>query len=377
MRIGLVFDDSLDGTDGVQQYVLRVGEWLQKQGHDVFYLVGETRRTDIKNLRSLSTNLHVRFNGNTLSTPLPARKRVLRAVLVELRLDVLHVQTPYSPFMAGRLIKLAHKRTAIVGTFHILPYSTVVRLLSILPRVVNWRSARKFDTMMSVSVPAQAFARSHYGLKSVVVPNCFDFRQFTDAKSEVPTKQIVYLGRLVPRKGPMELLSAIAVIAEQGQWPKGWKVRIGGKGPLVHDMQAYIARYGLDKLVTLDGFIAESDKAQYLAQSDIAVFPSVAGESFGISLLEAMAAVRGVVLGGDNPGYRSVMEGFEDQLFDPHNTVVFAELLLQWMRDDAKRSAIVKCQRSYVEQFDTNIVGRKILEQYDKALQKRRLACHN
>lgn len=377
MRVGLVYDDSLDGTDGVPQYVLRVGEWLQSQGNTVFYLVGETHRTDIPNLHSLSRNVHVRFNGNALSTPLPARTRTLRAVLAELQLDVLHVQTPYSPFMAGKLINLASRRTAIVGTFHILPYSALVRFLSFLPRLANLRSARRFDTMMSVSVPAKTFARSHYGFESSVVPNCFDLKQFTAVQSTVRTRQIVYLGRLVPRKGPVELLAAVAYLAERGDWPRDWQVRIGGKGGLAGELEAYIARHNLGAFVVLDGFVAEHDKAMFLAQADIAVFPSIAGESFGISLLEALAAARGVVLAGDNPGYRSVMEGFEAQLFDPRDTPAFADLLLRWMDNNAGRMAIAESQRVYVAQFDADVVGQQILHVYDKALQKRRQACHN
>ena len=73
MKIGLVFDDSLDSTDGVAQYVLALGDWLDDQGHEVHYLVGETHRTDLPNLHSLSRNVRVTFNGNKLGMPLPAR----------------------------------------------------------------------------------------------------------------------------------------------------------------------------------------------------------------------------------------------------------------------------------------------------------------
>lgn len=377
MRIGLVYDDSLDGTDGVPQYVLHVGEWLRRNGHAVFYLVGETHRTDLAGVYSLSRNMHVRFNGNSLSTPLPANKQRLRDTLTELKLDILHIQTPYSPCMAGRLIRYAGSRTGIVGTFHILPYSVFVRALSIVPRLLNAASARKFDAMMAVSVPAQAFARSHYGFESTVVPNCFDYKRFARAQSATSTKQIVYLGRLVPRKGPTELLRAVAYIVAQGNWPKGWHVRIGGKGQLATELQQFCNSNGLADIVMFDGFVAEEDKAMFLAQADIAVFPSIAGESFGISLLEGFAAARGVVLGGDNPGYRSVMDGFEDQLVDPRDTKALAELLVFWMAADSKRTIVAKKQQAYVARFDTDVVGKQILRVYETALQKHRKAWHN
>ncbi len=377
MRVGFVLDESLDGTDGVQQYVLRVSEWLRGQGHEVHYLVGETTRTDVPNIHSLTRNLHVRFNGNRLSTPLPASWPKLQAVLDELQLDVLHVQAPYSPFMAGRIMALAAKDTAVVGTFHVLPYSWLASLASYILGLMNRLSAHRFDTMMAVSTPAQAFAQSHYGLASTVVPNCFDLQTFKTGTANSSQKRIVYLGRLVERKGPFELVRAVAHLYDQGSWPSDWKVIIGGKGQLKDGIARYITLHKLEEIITLAGFVAEDSKADFLAQADIAVFPSTAGESFGISLLEAFASSRGVVLAGDNPGYRSVMVGFEDQLFSPKDTKVFARLLKQWMHDDKARARLATAQRSYVKRFDAHVVGAQIMDVYEKALQSRRQTWHN
>jgi phosphatidylinositol alpha-mannosyltransferase len=72
LTIGFVFDDSLDKPDGVQQYVLTLGDWMKKQGHSVHYLVGATTRDDIANVHSLSRNMRVAFNGNRMSVPLPS-----------------------------------------------------------------------------------------------------------------------------------------------------------------------------------------------------------------------------------------------------------------------------------------------------------------
>ena len=64
LKIGLVIDDGLDNPDGVQQYVLSVGSWLESAGHTVYYLAGQTKRLDIAHLYSLSRNIRVDFNGN-------------------------------------------------------------------------------------------------------------------------------------------------------------------------------------------------------------------------------------------------------------------------------------------------------------------------
>ena len=374
MRVGFVLDESFDNPDGIQQYIQQLGMWLTAEGHEVYYLVGQTERQDIAGIYSVSRNVKVKFNGNWLSMPLPVPRAKLQQVLDELKLDVLHVQVPYSPFMAGRLIKLAPSSTAVVGTFHILPYSWLATVGSMGLRLLNVRTARRFDAMVAVSEPARRFARRGYGYHCEVVPNTFDYARFAPTKKSAtpPGKTIVFLGRLVQRKGVHHLLEALNELKQSSRLPAGWRLIIGGKGELTDVLQSAVKRYGLQRIVRFEGFIAEADKPAFLARADIAVFPSTAGESFGISLLEAMAAARGVVLAGDNPGYSSVMSGFTDQLFDPRRTSAFADLLECWMSQSDERVARAKEQRAYVQRFDEQIVGREIAAVYEKALQKRR-----
>jgi len=372
MKIGLVLDDTLDTPDGVQQYVLQVGAWLTDQGHEVHYLVGQTARTDIPNLHSLSRNLKVRFNGNRMSMPLPASRRKLRAFLQEMQFDVLHVQVPYSPFMAGRLLSVAPASTAVVGTFHILPYSALVTFANRALALLNWHSGKRFDRQLSVSAPAQKFAKRIYGYTSAVLPNPVRLEQFAAAKNDNTELTIVFLGRLVERKGALHLLRAIAYLREHALYGGAFGVIIGGKGELRAQLEQFVASNNLGDIVQLAGFVAEEDKATFLAQADIAVYPSVGGESFGIVLLEAMAAARGVVIGGDNPGYASVLQPYPDQLIDPNDTRRFAEKLAWYLENPLGRERAALLQHDYVRHFDINEVGRQLVQVYAEALQSRR-----
>jgi len=372
MKIGLVLDDTLDTPDGVQQYMLQVGGWLTARGHEVHYLVGNTTRTDIANVHSLSRNLQVRFNGNRMSMPLPTSRHMLRAFLAEQQFDVLHVQVPYSPFMAGRLLRVAPVQTAVVGTFHILPYSPLVAFANRLLGLLNHRSSRRFDRMLAVSGPAQKFARIAYGYEATVVPNPVRLSQFQGVISDSPTLNIVYLGRLVERKGPAYLLQAVAYMRERGLYDDELRVIIGGKGELRPELERFVAAQGLGDIVEFHGFVDEGKKAEFLAQADIAVYPSTGGESFGIVLLEGMAAARGVVLAGNNPGYTSVMQPYPDQLFDPRDTRAFAEKLAWYLSHSMGRARAAELQQQYVQHFDIGVVGTELLDVYTRALQSRR-----
>jgi phosphatidylinositol alpha-mannosyltransferase len=372
MKVGLVLDDTLDTPDGVQQYVLQVGAWLQSEGHEVHYLVGSTTRRDIPNIHSLSRNMQVRFNGNRMSMPLPASVRELRSFLAHERFDVLHVQVPYSPFLAGRLVAVAPPDTVVVGTFHILPYSRLVTFANHGLSLLNRRSGRRFDRMLAVSAPAKEFARRVYGYQAEVVPNPVRLSQFDGAHSDSPTTNIVFLGRLVERKGPMQLLRAVAYMREQQLYTGAIRLVIGGKGELLADLQRFAADHNLVDIVEFAGFVAEDDKADFLAQADVAVYPSTGGESFGIVLLEAMAAARGVVLAGNNPGYAAVMQPYPDQLVDPNDTRGFAEKLAWYLQHDMARERAAVLQAQYVRRFDVQVVGKALLQVYAHALQSRR-----
>lgn len=374
MKIAFVIDDTLDKPDGVQQYVLTLGRWLAQNGHEVHYLCGETKRNDISNIHSLTKNTHVRFNGNRLSMPKPANAARIRRLLTEQRFDVLHVQMPYSPLLAGKIIKYAPKTTALVGTFHILPLSWREKSASRLLHLTIRRGLKAFDEIISVSEPAAQFARSVFHHKSVVLPNVVDLRMLEQSQPLPKLKDgklnIVFLGRLVERKGSLQLLQALQVLHEQHHL-NNVRVTICGKGPLQPKLEQYIHANHLGAHVHLAGFITEAEKGSYLASADIAVFPSTGGESFGIVLIEAMAAGSQVILGGDNSGYRSVLKGRRDQLINPDDTARFAKTLKHYLSNAQARKSAEAWQKRAVKQYDVRTVGPEVVRLYQVAIAKR------
>lgn len=375
LRIGLVLDDSLDSPDGVQQYVLAIGEWLRSQGHEVIYLAGQTSRTDIKGLHSLSRNIRVKSNGNYLTIPLPTSKSKLRSFLNQQKLDILHVQTPYSPFMGGRLVRVAADSTAVIGTFHILPNSRSISFGTHLLGLWSRRSLKRFDKMLSVSPVAAVFAKQSFGVSSTVLPNVIDYTRFKNAKSLAKYNDgkltVLFLGRLVPRKGCLLLLQAIDLLLKNNSELPDFRVVICGKGQLQASLEQFVDKAGLSKIVEFTGYVSEEDKPAYYASADISVFPSSGGESFGIVLLEAMANGRSAVLAGDNAGYRSVMDDQPDLLFDPKSVAELAQKLQEYLANASERQQMATWGSKYTENFDVNTVGEKLLGIYREALHKR------
>lgn len=373
MKIGFVLDDTLDKSDGVQQHVITVGTWLKEQGHEVHYLVADTTRKDIDNVHSLGRFVNVRYNKNNVRTPLPASKKKIKELLEAEKFDVLHVQLPYSPLLAKYIITYADPETAVVGTFHILPASRLHGYSNQVLRVLLGKSIKRFDKIVAVSEPAVHFARKAYGMQANYLPNPIDISVFRAGRRLPSLKSqklnIIFLGRLVRRKGIMELIDAYNhiddALAEKTQ------LIICGKGPLKTKANQHVR---VDRDVKFVGFVSEREKPDYLASADIAVFPSIGGESFGIVLLEAMAAGSQVVIGGNNAGYASILGQQPYLLFNPRDRESFVEQLEQFITDEKLRERMHLWQQETVGQYDISVVGPKLIKIYKESIAQRKNA---
>jgi phosphatidylinositol alpha-mannosyltransferase len=378
MKIGFVFDDTLDSYDGVAQNVKIFGKWLNAQGHEVRYLVGETKMLEWAGGRvySLSKNQRVAFNGNVARVPLPANKKRIREVLKTEQFDILHVQMPHSPFMAQKVVNAASDDVAIVGTFHVAPSGILSKIGGRLLRAAYLNGLSRFDKLMSVSDAAANYAKSSFGVGSEIMPNVIELNSFllSNKKVKFDKNNILFLGRLVKRKGARELIEAFYILS---QYNPDATLKIGGDGPERKELENLVNKYNLTKRVKFLGFIEEQEKANLLASSVVACFPSLYGESFGISLLEGMAASPGAVIAGDNPGYRTILNKRPQMLIDATNSLAFAGKLSEVLDNKQIREEINAWQREEVKKYDVNFVGEKLVQVYKDVIAKRSKNGHN
>jgi len=353
MTIGYILDDSLDRADGVQQAVLAIGEQMRKLGHDVHYIVSETSRTDIQNIHSLGSYWQLSFNGNSVRTPKPVSRRKVRKLFESVPFDVLHVQMPYSPFLAGRVLASAPKSVKIYGTFHILPYNMLASAGTRALGMMQGKKVRRFNGVYAVSKPAKVFLDRAYGCDSAVLPNPVQWSFYHGRRKVLPaTRNVVFVGRFEQRKGVLQLVHAYGALPEELR--DQTKLIMCGKGPLHETARKLATQLGLS--VELPGFVSEEQKAEYLANAEIAVFPSISGESFGIVLVEAMSAGAGVTLGGDNPGYRSVMHPWAETLFDPTDQKAFTAILQKFLTDKPSADQIGQKQHQAAHLYDVEVI---------------------
>lgn len=377
LTIGLLFDDSLDRPDGVQQQVRLIGEWLSGRGHNVHYLVGQTNDFKPVNgiLHSLSRNISVRANQNRLSLPILTNQRQIVRLFENHSFDLIHAMLPYSPFLGRSVLVQAQKhQVCCVGTFHTYPATAWQHFGSRLYGKAIKSRLNSFSELMSVSDATAAYVRQAFGVDSRIVPNAVSASLYKAAKSNPKLREgaetlIVFVGRMDERKGAQYLVEAIQAL--DAETKNLIKVQICGRGPLQDELKSSIARYGLEKTIKLPGFISEEEKRQYLASADLAVFPATGGEAFGIVLTEAMAAGT-AVLAGDNAGYRSVLSNVPQSLFNPRDINQFSNTLKHFIRNAEDRRQLQLAQSEQLDKYDIELIGRKLEEIYEQSIARNR-----
>lgn len=379
MKVGLVLDDTLDSTDGVQQYMLTVGSWLQKQNVEVHYIVGKTKRQDIENIHSFSKKIPVRFNRNKLTIPLSSSPKKIRALLSKKDFDILHIQMPHSPMLAARVVDMAPKRPGIIGTFHIAPFSKFEQKATRLLGYLLKPNLKRFDKIISVSPAAQKFAKKTFKIDSSVIPNAVNTKQYRPDKGTLKLSErndFVFVGRLVSRKGCMHLLKAFRLFIKNNPVNDSVKLHICGDGSERKKLERFVNANNLKSHITFHGIVSEKQKVDFLQSARLAIYPSMSGESFGIVLIEAMAAGSGVVLGGDNEGYLSVLGQNSLTAFKPADHSALAKKM-EFFMNDTNLNAEHEKQQELVAKFDIENVGPKILNEYESVIAKRQQLAHN
>jgi len=284
--------------------------------------------------------------------PGPAAQLRTIAALRDERFDVVHVHEPLVP--GPSLTAVVTKPAPLVGTFHAAGRSAAYRWLG----PVLGRLANRLDQRTAVSDDARRFAQSAIGGEYTVLYNGVEVDRFAHADpwpNERPGPSILFVGRHEPRKGLGVLLEAMSSL------PPDTRLWVAGSGP---DTEALRATTVDDPRIEWIGRVDDREKASRLRGADVFCAPSVRGESFGVVLLEAMAAGTPVVA-SDLPGYRNVARGGADaMLVAPDDPKALAAGLLRVLDDDATARRLVASGRDRSDAFSMDRLAQRYLDIY-------------
>ena len=279
--------------------------------------------------------------------------RTIRALADE-AFDVVNVHEPLVP--GPPMTALVMRAGITVGTFHAAGDSSSYRILN---RSVNWLAGR-LDLRIAVSDDARDLAERYLGGHYDVLFNGVELDRYRVPASvprEGPT--VMFCGRHEPRKGLDVLLTALADL------PGDVRCWVASDGP---NTAALRARFASDERIEWLGRLTDEDKIARLASADVLCAPSLRGESFGVVLIEAMAAGTAIVA-SDLPGYRRVARPDIDALLTPPgDTLALATALKRVLGDEDLAQALRASGSERAEAFSMAALADEYVARFERLL---------
>lgn len=371
MKIALVSPYDYPYPGGVTEHITALDKEFRALGHDTRILAASTTDEDVLGEHVIKVSgavSNVPFSGSTARITLsPQVYRRIKQILKQEKFDVVHVHEPTVPILS--LAVLRHSHALNIGTFHAYRESNAIygSLRPLIQRVFN-----RLDGRIFVSEPVRKYITRYFPGDSVIIPNGIDCARFNSPDIK-PIDQfndgrpnILFVGRLEKRKGFRHLIRAFPHIKQAIP-----NVRLLVVGAYSERDKAPFVRYARTlKLhgVHFVGYVSPEEMARYHRTATIFCAPNTGFESFGIILLEAMAAGLPIVA-SDIAGFRTVVDNdSEGVLVPPGDEQALAQVVIDLLRDSTRRAQMSECGKRKAAQYDWKIIAQRVLDYYDQLI---------
>jgi phosphatidylinositol alpha-mannosyltransferase len=361
MRIGMVCPYSFDVPGGVQSHVLQLAEVMRGRGHTVSVLAPSSPHVGLPDyVVSAGKAVPIPYNGSIARLQFsPMVHGKVRRWLADGDFDVLHLHEPNAPSLSMWALRVAEG--PIVATFHT---STTKSLTLTVVRGLLRPLHEKIVGRIAVSDLARRWQMEALGSDAVEIPNGVDVAAFAGAPQldgyPRPGKTVLFLGRYdEPRKGMTVLLDALPKLVQH--FPDV-EVLVVGRGD---EDEVRDAAGGLVRHLRFLGQVDDAGKASALRSADVYCAPNIGGESFGIVLVEAMAAGTAVVASDLHAFRRVLRDGAAGRLMPVGDGAALADGLIDVLRDDAARRRYTDEGRRAVGRYDWSVVADQIVRVYE------------
>ena len=356
LRVAMVCPYSISIPGGVQAQVLGLTRELRQLGHEVRVLAPCDGPPPEPFVTPVGNSLPTSANGSVapLAPDPSAALRTMRALNDE-AFDVIHLHEPLvpGPTATALLLQIA----PIVGTFHAAGDSSSYRVLN---RTARW-AAGHLNVRVAVSPAAEDLAKRYLDGDYTVLYNGIETDRFRLAnvdREESPT--IFFCGRHEPRKGLEVLLESMKLL------PPNFRLWVASDGPELSRLESL---YADDKRIEWLGRITDDEKIRRLNRATFFCAPSLGGESFGLVLLEAMAA-GACLVASDIDGYRQVARHDQDGWLVPsRDPRSLADAFVSLWNDESTRARLVASGYGRAAHFSMESLARQYVQIYEKLLE--------
>ena len=341
MKVGLVCPYDLSRPGGVQAQVLGLAKALRDRGEDAQVIGPGLPEGE----QGVDLGRTTTVPGNRSKVPISLDPRLSKVFqVIGADFDLLHVHEPLMPTASIAALRAG---PPVVATFHADPPAVVRRLYRAAGRTVRRALGPNVKAVTAVSTTAASALPSSLG--AVIVPNGVDTSAMR-AEVERDQRLVVFLGRDEPRKGLGLLLDAWPTIAEAVP-------------------EAHLTAMGGDRghpEVTWLGEVNDATKSEVLSSAAVLVAPNTGGESFGIVLIEGMAAGAAVVA-SDLAAFRDVGANAV-RYFPVRDVSALADAVVEVLTDDRLRQALSSRGIERAKAFDWQVVADRYATVYSQAL---------
>jgi len=359
-RIGIVCPYSWDVPGGVRSHIADLAVTLQARGYFVSVLAPIDDPEYLPDfVADGGQPTAVSYNGSVarLSFGIKATRKV-RQWIRQGDFDVVHIHEPLAPSLS--LLTCWAAKGPLVATWHSSQDRS--RILN-AGYYIAQTAMEKIRGSIAVSEAARTTLVEHVGGDAVLVPNgvrVLDFRN-QECVSISGNPSILFLGRIdEPRKGLSVLMAAAPEIISRVP-----NVHFGIAGP--GDPQDFLDEIPshLHGHFTFFGSVSDDQKRRLLHQADVYVAPHTGGESFGIVLVEAMAADTPVVASNLPAFSRVLKDGECGVLFANGDSMDLANKCVELLTNDIAAKNFISAASKRVMDFDWDSVVNDVIAVYE------------
>lgn len=372
MKILQLSPYAMDRPGGVQTHIRDLSRWLRNQGHDVRIIAppGRNPAADMESLTELGKVRQIAVHGTKFELTRASRAD-LQACVADLhawRADVAHLHTPWTPMLPVQVWRALG--IPGVATFHAtLPMKKGLDPLSwALRKSAHWFNRRLAGIAVPSKAPQDQWQANRITPLPQIIPPTVDLSHWRTAReASMPSTAFsaVCMGRLEERKGTATLLAAWRTI--ETQRPDA-RLTIAGDGPCKPALLQQAHDLGLTNVIFAPP-PSDTEARTLIAGADVFVAPAHHGESFGLVLIEAMAAGT-LPVAAANEGYATVMTGQGTELLVPPADVnALAAKILSIATLPALQSRLQRWAKGHADLYDVRHVGPAYEAFFQSALQ--------
>lgn len=354
MRILFVSDFYYPHIGGVTEHIYHLANEFENMGHKVRVLTANIEgdlKPDERRVIRLGKSMVVPMNQSNARMTGWVNQSLLSRIVNDY--DVIHIHGIIAPTLPLLSLKVSKKTN--IFTFH--PTFESSNLYKISKGYLR-HYFEKIDGKIAVSVTARDSICRYFPGDYRIIPNGVDKKRFRAVDKKKNPFEILFVGRIEPRKGLQFLIDALPRIKKE--FPKAKLTVVGGG---YKDMRLDIPSE-IENSIKFLGFVSPADLPGIFSHASVFVSPAICGESFGIVLLEAMGTETPVIA-SSIPGYRCVIEdGRNGLLVAPESSKDVADKVIALFEDKNLCKRLVKGGLRTVDKYSWDVVAKDIMDFY-------------